>query len=528
LNGQERLNRNLICRAVPGDLLVRNAARSPYKTAMRFRETKVTYRQFNNRVNRLAHALVELGIEKGDMAGILSHNCDQMLIFWYALMKIGAIMVPINWMYKEKEIKYVIDHSEARMLVVEDSLSDLVKSISGDLKTVRHFGIINLSGCKTPPGWFEIEDLQGEKYSSQEPEFEIANDDPAVMIYTSGTESAPKGALIRHMSFVTSLATMQADFHFEKDMVFLGGLPCFHLAGLWNFANTIGVGGTYVIMDRADPEQILRLTDQEQVTHWSWVTTLYVTMLQMPRLHKYNLKSVKVAAIFGSYVSPTLLNKWKQHAPDIMFVKGYAQTECCSITAISGSDFDKRPDSVGLPQCLVQLRIEGPDGKEQPPNEEGEIVVRCPAVMIGYFKDQAKTEYTLRGGWHHTGDIGKLDEDGYLYFIDRIKDMIKTGGENVASSEVEEILLQHPKISEASVIGIRHPIWLEAVTAVVTPLPDTVCTETEIIDFCKERMAGFKVPKKVIIRGELPKSHVGKILKKELKIIYGKIYSQGD
>ncbi len=522
---RDRLNRNLIWRAVPSDLLVTNAARYPEKMAMRFRENRITYRAFNVKVNRLANAMMEMGIEKGDRAAILSHNCDQLLVYWYALLKIGAVMVPINWMYKEDEIQYVVDHSEAKMLVVEDALSMKVYAISEALKTVRHFGVVNLSGAETPSGWFDIESLQADQYPADEPEVEIDNDDPAVMIYTSGTESAPKGALIRHLSLVTSLVTMQYDFRFEKDMVFLGGLPCFHMAGLWNFANTIGVGGTYVIMDTADPAQILEITDQEKVTHWSWVTTLYVTMLQQPDIHNYNLKSLKVAAVFGSYVSTTLLNKWKQYAPDIMFLKGYGQTECCSITTISGTAFDEKPDSVGLPQCLVQVRIESTDGTVLPVGEEGEIVVRCPAVMIGYFKDQEKTDYAMRGGWLHTGDIGKLDEDGYLYFVDRIKDMIKTGGENVASSEVEELILKHPAVSEVAVIGLRHPVWQEAVTAVITPLPGESCSEDDIIKFCKERIAGYKIPKKVIIRNDLPKNHVGKILKTELKNIYSEAYA---
>ena len=237
-----------------------------------------------------------------------------------------------------------------------------------------------------------------------------------------------------------------------------------------------------------------------------------------------HLSPLKTATIFGSYVSPTLMKNWKKHAPEITFVNGYGQSECVLCTSISGTDFEKRPDSVGRPFMSTRLMIEGPDGEKLPTGQAGEIVVRSPLVMLGYFKDEEKTRYSQRGGWHHTGDIGKLDEAGYLYFVDRIKDMIKTGGENVASTDVEETISGHPKVAEVAVIGLYHPVWQEAVTAVVTPISGETVTPEEIIHHCKERLAVYKIPKKVFIHEALPKNSVGKILKNELKKTYCDIF----
>ena len=262
-----------------------------------------------------------------------------------------------------------------------------------------------------------------------------------------------------------------------------------------------------------DPMEILEITEAEKINYWVWVTTLYVHMLQLMEKAPRDLSSLKTAVIFGSYISTTLMENWKRHVPDITFISAYGQTECVFCTSISGKDFAERPSSVGRPFMNTRLMIEGKDGKKLPPEQPGEILVRSPAAMLGYFKEEEKTRQSFRGGWLHTGDIGRLDADGFLYFMDRVKDMIKTGGENVASTDVEEAISTHPGIAEVAVIGLYHPVWQEAVTAVVVPVEGHAVTPEEIIAHCKEKMAAYKIPKKVIVREALPKSNVGKVLK---------------
>ena len=526
MNEKEILSGNLIRRTAVGDMLAYQAARIPDKTALKFRENSYSYGELNTNVNRLAHGLTAQGIGKGDRVAVLSRNCDLFLITWFALMKIGALMVPVNWLYKGDEIQYVIDHSEPRMIIAEDVFVGNVQSIRGNLKSVEHFVCIPLSGADVPSDWVNIETLMSDNYSSDEPEVAIFTEDPAVMLYTSGTESLPKGVLITHLNLMSCLAASQYDLMFEEDTAALIGLPFFHAAALSWFFYAVGVGGKAVVLYLPDPKEILEITQAEKITNWTWVTTLYVNMLQLLETGDYDLSSLKTAVIFGSYISPTLLKNVKKHMPEITFISAYGQTECLMVTIISGPDFEKRPDSVGRPFLSNRLMIEGPDGEKLPPGQAGEIVVRSPTVMLGYYRDEEKTLHSQRGGWHHTGDIGKLDEEGYLYFVDRVKDMIKTGGENVASTDVEEAISTHPNVAEVAVIGLYHPVWQEAVTAVVTVKPGKTVTPEEIGDHCKERIAAYKVPKKIFIQEDLPKSNMGKILKKNLKQTYADTFEE--
>lgn len=514
------LENDSVCRCISTDNLVINAERTPDKEVLVFKNKRYTFRQFNEKVNRLANSLIEMGIKKDDNAAILSHNCDQFLIYWYALMKIGAVMVPVNWLYNEDEIKYIIEHSESKLLVVEDLYINKIESMRDNLTTVKKYGVIKSSHSEIPDGWFDIEVLQNENSVPDELEIEIKDDDTALIIYTSGTESLPKGAMLSHKSFVVGIASAQWANKFRRDMVYLIGLPFFHLAGLWLFYNTAAVGGKSVVMYSVEPKEILELTKMEKVTHWSWVTTIYVNLLRLPEFDKSFIETLEIAIIFGSYVSQSLIKQWIDLNPKMLFMNAYGQTECVNITCNYEAESQFRLESVGRTNLFTRLQIHGPDGEKLPVGQEGEIVVRSPLAMKGYFKDPEKTTDVFRGGWLHTGDIGRMDEEGRLYFIDRIKDMIKTGGENVASTEVEEILIQHAKISEVAVIGLKDPVWQEAVVAVIVPMEGQEIEEAEIVEFCKTKMAGYKVPKRVIFRKELPKSNVGKILKRDLKMIY--------
>lgn len=515
------LEQNLLTRNVTGDILLKSAARHPNRRVLRFRDRNYTYRELNDAVNRCAHGLTELGIQKGDRAAILSHNSDHFIITWWALMKIGAVVTPVNWMLKGEEIRYIIDHSEAKAFFVEDALIPNVVGIKDALRTVRTFGAIPLTGTEIPEGWMNIEDLWRAGLPATEPRVEINHDDIATLLYTSGTEAAPKGVMNTHMNFLSTIPSALADILIQRDEVMLGGIPLYHVAGMWMFTAFTALGALTLLEYIPDLGEILELTQEERVTRWCWPTTVYINLPNMPGFETYDLTSLRVCQIFGSPAPPALLDRWREIVPGMVFMNSYGQTEMTPLgSSISGTELDERPDSVGRSMLPVELKIVGPDDKELPRGEVGEIVARGPNIMLGYYKEEEKTAQTQRNGWHHTGDLGRMDEEGFLYFVDRLKDMIKTGGENVASADVEIALFRHPKISDVSIIGLPDEVWGEAITAVVVPAPGESIDEEEVIAWSKENMARYKVPKRAVIVDELPRNPSGKVLKRDLRKQY--------
>jgi len=521
--GLTSYERNVVRRASVGDMLVRTAARVPNKVAFKFRDKTFTYREFNDVVNRCAHGLMKLGVEKGDRAAILSHNCHHFVIYWWALMKIGAIITPLNFMLKSEEIRYIIDHSESKVFVVEDGLINNIGDVKDDLSGVKAFGYIKLGDAEIPEGWMNIEDLWLDEYPADEPEVEIMADDPATLLYTSGTEAAPKGVLNSHLNYYTLIISALFDLRIGADASIVAGIPLYHVAAMYLFTAVIG-GGAYTVMEYApDPKEILEFTQNEKITHWVWPPTLYSGLPFMPDFDTYDLTSLKQCIIFGALAPPSVIEKWKNMLPDTGFMNYYGQTEMSPLgTCLHPEDFDTKPDSIGRAHLPLQLKVFDHEDNELPPGEVGELVARGPAVMLGYYKMEEKTADTFRKGWHHTGDLVKMDEEGFVYFVDRSKDIIKTGGENVSSQEVEAMLFKCPGVMDAAVIGLPDPYWSEVVAAVVVPVPGQEVKEEEVIAFCKKELAAYKVPKKVIVTDALPRNPSGKLLKNELRKKYTK------
>lgn len=501
-----------------GDILVRSAARHPERRVLRFRDRNYTFRELNDAVNRCARGLQQLGLGRGDRAAILSHNCDEYIIYWWALMKIGAVITPVNWMLKPEEIQYILGHSEARIFFVEDALVPNVAKIRSALRRVEVLGCIDLTGAKIPPGWMNIRDLWRDASLAAEPEVEIEPDDLATLLYTSGTEAAPKGVMNTHLNFVASMLSAQVDILLQRDDIMLSGIPLYHVAGMWMFMACCALGALTILQYVPERIEILRLTQEERVTRWCWPTAIYVNLPTMAEFGRVDLGSLQVCQMFGSPAPPVLLEQWRKTVPGVIFMNSYGQTEMTPLgSTLCGEELARRPDSVGRSMLPVELRIVGPDDRELRRGEVGEIVARGPTIMRGYYKEQEKTAWTHRGGWHHTGDLGRMDEEGYLYFVDRVKDMIKTGGENVASADVEMTLYRHPKILDAAVIGLPDDVWGEAITAVIVPSPGEKVEAKEITAWCKENMAAYKVPKRVIVVDELPRNPSGKVLKRDLR-----------
>lgn len=509
---------NLLRRMSIGDLPTRTASRLPDREAILFQDKRVTFKELNDNCCKFANAFAKLGVGKGDRVAFMTHNCLQYVYSWLGLAKLGAVVVPMNFMLKGPEIKYIVNHAEPKLLFVEDSLTAGALEVAGDLTSVEKFGYIPLTGAEGPEGWMDLDSFfEGGDVS--EPRVSIDDSDMATLMYTSGTEALPKGVMTEHRNFFIALLMASIDLNFTGTDTALLSIPLYHVAGKLLLLQSILTGAKLVLEYAPNPVEILELTVKEKVTYWVYPPTLYQVLPLMPGFAESDLSSLKKCVSFGALMPSALLEQWKGILPGAEWRNFYGQTESspCGSTLQPG-DFERKIDSIGRPHITVEMGIMDFEGEKfLPAGEVGEIVMRGPSVMRGYYKDEEKTDAAFTGGWLHTGDIGKFDDEGFLHFIDRMKDIIKSGGENVSSQEVEEVVLKHEKVMQTAVIGMPHEHWVEMVTAVVVPNPGVELTEEELVAFCKENMAGYKVPKKVIVVDEMPVSPSGKVLKRVLR-----------
>lgn len=404
---------------------------------------------------------------------------------------------------------------------MEDSLTSRVDEVREQLKTVEHFGWINFGAAPKPEGYLDADELFSQKYPATEPEVFVDSHDTAILMYTTGTEAQPKGVMTSHLNYFMSTMHLINDVGYNRQDVSLLSIPLFHVAGTVLGLVALTIGAKLVLQYAPNPQEILELTQREKVTYWVYPPTLYNALPMMPGFKDFDLSSLRKCISFGGGLPKVTLERWAAINPNLEWRNYYGQTESSPLGTTSLPEtFNEKMESIGIPDLTAAIRIVDADGNEVPVGEVGEIVMRSPAVMKGYFKDEAKTEETLRDGWLHTGDLGRMDEDGYFYFVDRIKDMIKSGGENVSSLEVEGALMRHPKVAAAAVIGLPDEYWGEAVSAVIVPRPGQSVTPEEVVAFCKEQLAGYKVPKKVFLVDSLPMTASGKVLKRQLRDQY--------
>ena len=516
-----QLSMNLMRRVAVGDFLKRSAVRFPKKTALVYGDTKWTYSELNQKVNRFANAMAHMGVQKGDKVAIMSHNCPHYLISFLGLSKIGAVITPLNFALRQKEIEYIVNHSEATVFIIEDSLIPVC--MEAKLESIKTFVCINLAGSTLPTGILNFEKLLSDKNSDREPEVLINGDDMAALLYTSGTESAPKGVMGTHLNYYSVLLSAAADVGLRSDDIFLVATPLFHVAALtYQALSTIAFGGTVVLIYKLDVDEIIEQIEKERVTFISLPSTSFIAITQRTKLSTKDLSSVRVSLSFGAPIPSVTMQRCREIMPSATWINYYGMTELAPLG--SSNPDSTKPRSIGKSHTPLEILIVDDDDNEVPHGQIGEIVVRGPAVMLGYYKDIARTERTFKCGWMHTGDLAYMDSDGDIYFVDRKKDIIKTGGENVSSQEVESAIYKYPKVGEAAVIGVFHPYWMEAVVAVVVPKQNETLTETEIISHCKDLLSGYKVPKSVIIVDSIPKTLSGKILKRDLRQNYREIF----
>ena len=513
---------NICYRDTIGDMARRAATKYGDKTAIIFRDLKLSFYDLERQSRRFANLMTRYGVRKGDRVAIYAYNSHLYPISMIGLAKIGAIQVPVNYMLNADEIAYVINHSGARIFIVEDNLYPIIAKDHDKFQTVEKWGFIPLGDGPTPEGFFDLP-AEIETMPYDEPQVEVSAEDVVQIPYTSGTESKPKGAMLSHRALMSQYFSCIFDGQYDTYDVSLHALPLFHCAQLHCFLMPyLYVGATNVIMHKADPLEMIRLIEKYQITHMFAPPTVWIGILNHPEFKHYNHQSLKKAAYGASIMPVEIIKQLAVTFRGLKLWNYYGQTEMGPVaTILKPEDQLLKPGSAGKPVLNVETRLMDDDGKFVPVGTVGEIVHRSGHVMTGYLDDPEKTAEAFEFGWFHSGDLGRFDEDGYLYVVDRKKDMIKSGGENVASREVEEVLYTYPGIEEAAVIGLPDPKWIEIVAAVIVPKKGASVVEKDLIAHCREKLASFKCPKKVIITERLPKNPSGKILKRELKHIYG-------
>lgn len=503
-----------------GDLLLRTSERFPNKIAFIYKQQHLTYEEVNNLVNQTANGLLEAGIEKGHFVTIMSRNSLDFVVLNFALARMGAIMVPINYMLNEDEISYIMEHARIHAVFASKEFAAIT-----DRSLVHHkVGqkiLIGENESNAFDGWISLNDIR-KNQSSEPPEIQLEDDDVAQVLYTSGTESRPKGVMLSHKSLISEYVSCIIDGKMSAEDVVIHALPLYHSAQLHVFLGpSVYLGSTGIILEFPSPEVILQTIEAERATLLFCPPTVWIALLRHADFDKRELVSLK-KCYYGAAIMPMeILKELKVRLPGASLWNFYGQTEVAPLaTALQPEDQLRKLGSAGLPSLNVQTKIVNEADEEVPRGELGEIVHRTPHAMKGYLHDAEKTAEAFRGGWFHSGDLGIMDDEGYVTIVDRKKDMINTGGVNVSSREVEEIIYEMEGVSEVAVISIPDSYWIEAVTAVIVPKAGTVLSRDEVIEFCKKRMSSFKTPKYVEFTDELPKNPSGKVLKRTLRTDY--------
>jgi len=523
------LNGNEIARTrsqTLGDIPRRSARRFASRTAVIDGDTSLTFAEFDATVDRVAAALSGAGLTKGDRLALLSHNCWQYPVLVFATARIGVILVPVNFMLGPEEVAYILDHSGAVALVAEAALVRVAtEAIRSSVGTFPIRAEIRLDGAPGHDGWIDVETWFA--YEGSPPDVEIGDEDPLRIMYTSGTESRPKGALLSSRSLMWQYVSCIAAGEMSERDIEVHAMPLYHCAQLDNFLITdLYLGATSVILRRPDPVLILRAIEREKATNLFCPPTVWIDLLRNPELVERDVSSLSKGYYGAAAMPAEVLRDIRAQFPNLRLWNFYGQTEMASLaTALQPDEQDEFAGSAGRPALNVETRIVDPDGNEVPVGTVGEIVHRSPQLILGYYRNSEQTADAFQDGWFHSGDLGRFDDGGRLYVVDRRKDMIKSGGENVSGREVEEVLYEHDAVSEAAVFGVRDPRWVEAVAAAVILQAEHTVTAKELIAHCRARLAGFKVPKYVVLTESLPKNPSGKILKRELRTIYAGLAS---
>ncbi|MCP4757352.1 MAG: long-chain fatty acid--CoA ligase [Proteobacteria bacterium] len=484
------------------------------REAVLFEDARATYAQLDDAVNRRANALLQLGIGKGDHVGTLFSNCMEAIETFFAVWRIGAVLVPLNFRLSPSELAFVAKHSDLSSIVFLEHFAETVRTLRPDVPQVERFLYV---GERSPSDFIDLETAVSES-SSTATVVAVTGNDHATIIYTAGTTGIPKGVMATHGNWMWSVVNMVSSFPVSSEIKSLTVYPFFHAAAFANLLSGLFMGAALFVAKAFDPQRILELIQEEGIGRLGNPPTVYNMILQVPGIDQYDLSSVRYL-MSGSEVMPDeVRNKLKKVFPGAGIFDNYGMTETCGFQTSRSAEYtESKPYSVGLPAIALNLRLVDQQGLAVPAGEIGEITVRGPNVMKGYYRNPEKTAEAIRDGWLYTSDLGRLDKDGFLTIVERKNHMIISGGENIYPKEVEDVLYRHSKVGEAAVFGLPDTNWGEKVCAAVVLNPGESAEEEEIVRFCQDNLAGFKKPKRVIFMDALPRSPIGKVLRSVLK-----------
>jgi acyl-CoA synthetase (AMP-forming)/AMP-acid ligase II len=476
---------------------------------------QLTFKQLNDMANRLAHGLISQGVAPGDRVALLAENCLEFVIVNYAVAKCGAILVPVNFRYKKKELVHVVNDSEPSVLLHGPEFSALLAEARGDFEpSVR---LVAISGESRDSG-LTMDGLTDGR-SAGDVAVAVDPDSSAVIMYTSGTTGVPKGVLFSHTAYFNLYSALVIEGDMTSNEMAMVGMPLFHNGGLnAQLQPTLMMGNTAVIMSRGfDPDSVLDGVARYRITMVLWAPTQLAMLVHHPNKNNYDVSSLQKIWYGSSPITPDILTR-SQKFFNAGFYQWYGQTETGMLSVLRPEDHQERSHCTGREMFNAEMRFVDGQGCDVPPGDVGEIIsVQNPLGMLGYHKKRNATEKTICNGWIHTGDLARVEEGGFFAIVGRSKDMIISGAENIYPKEIEDVISDHPWIREAAVIGIPDEIWGESVCAVLVPEENHELIEADIIEYCATRLSGYKKPRKVIFMNELPKNAAGKVMKHVLR-----------
>lgn len=513
-------------------LMITNAI-CPDRAAIVFEGKRFSFGALADRANRLSNALLDMGVQKGDRVAILQVNCNQYVETYYASAKVGAIFVPLNFRAKQDELTHMLNNSESKALLVGERYVDMVNAMRPDLTSAPQ--IISIDSRQE--GMTYYEDLISGS-SPEEVFTDIDDDDTTILMYTAGTTGLPKGVPLTHNSFSVYVLGNVTPVDPEIEETNILTVPLYHVAGIQAMLAAIYGGRTIAMMRQFEVKEWMATVEQERANRAMLVPTMLKRVIDDADFGKHDLSSLKVITYGAASMPFEVIKKAIEVFPGVMFINAFGQTETASTITMLGPEdhmftgqeteserekkLNRLANSIGKAMADIEIQIWDEDGKSLPVGEVGEIMARGERVMSGYWKDEAKTAKTISpDGWLHTGDKGYLDDEGYIFLAGRGDDMVIRGGENISPEEVENVLSMHPKVFEAALIGVPDPEWGQQPRAIVVLKEGESATEDEIIDFCRDSLAGFKRPRSVVFIKELPYTSTGKVQRKVLREQYG-------
>jgi len=491
-------------------LLEERTAQQPDKTFLFFKDEEVTYQQLTDYMRAIACGLIKIGVKKGDNACLLIPNRPEFIYSFFGVMRAGAVAVPINTLLKGEEITYIVNNCEAEVIIVTDEHLDLFRSVKKDCPRIKH--VISTTDDDDVISFEELLNTPIDEGILPT----ISEADHASIIYTSGTTGRPKGVILTHGNYVSDTRMMNEAVEMSTEDRFLCILPLFHVNA--QVVTTLGpmyAGGSMVLMEGFSPKKFLPALERYGATAFSGVPTVYAILNNQPDAEQYDLSKLRFCVCGAAPMPVEVFNEFEKKYKAFI-LEGYGLSEATCASSVNPLGGKRKIGSIGLPYKEQPMKIFDDNDNEVPPGTVGEIVIKGPNVMKGYYNNPEATAETLRNGWLHTGDLGYVDEDGYFFIVGRKKEMIIRGGENIYPKEIEEVVYRHPAVREAAVVGLPDKVWGEEVAAFIVLRDQASLTEDDLINYCKEHLADYKCPRKVFFVDDLPKTATGKIQKNKV------------